>query len=410
MTVERPMTHESRLQPERAFEGTASLIVIVAALALQGCTAHGAGVARGPFTADLATHHQLASSPNTVAITEPLVRIGGSSAPGDSAMGFVYGVLLDRRNRLWVSDRYAASIARFDERGRFIDHVGRKGQGPGEFAWVQLVGWMDDSAAAWDGDLRRITLIPEAGGDPVSGPSGFGPRIVFGVGTLRTQVYTDPTRTGHAPRLQGAWYTPPVSLDVASQRRSADSPAVVVRLRPSDLYLDKAGSTLDPFRYSRPPVVYHDTVAVVGSPAADLLLVGLYGEEPVAFDLDSVPGTPFTPELRARFQRRYRTEPRPGFASIAVLAARGWPDRIPAFDHVVVSRNGVLWLHHWEDTWSTDTARWEVVTIEGKHLGTATLPAGETIVAANGQRIVTLSHDKNEAAVLTEYEQPFGRQ
>jgi hypothetical protein len=76
----------------------------------------------------------------------------------------VIGLELSSKNELFVADRRANEVCHFDQTGRLVRTIGRKGEGPGEFtdlAWLtRLPG---DSIVALDGIQLRLTYVHPRG-------------------------------------------------------------------------------------------------------------------------------------------------------------------------------------------------------------------------------------------------------
>jgi len=65
--------------------------------------------------------------------------------------------------RIAVVDFGTPSVRIFDASGAFVANLGREGEGPGEFGWIDAV-WIDapDTVSAFDSQLRRVTrFLPD---------------------------------------------------------------------------------------------------------------------------------------------------------------------------------------------------------------------------------------------------------
>jgi hypothetical protein len=86
------------------------------------------------------------------------LRIGDQEGPG-ALSGFPSTVAFDSRSRLWVLGGGGLPKV-FDSTGRFIQEVGRKGQGPGEFlSPFDAVALPGDSMLVVDAAVDRATVI-----------------------------------------------------------------------------------------------------------------------------------------------------------------------------------------------------------------------------------------------------------
>jgi hypothetical protein len=113
----------------------------------------------------------------------PILSIGAPDATGPSLFANIGGVRQDARGRIWVADGQSAEIRIFERDGTHARTVGRRGEGPGEFMRVRLLGrFAGDSIAVWDDALGRLTVLsPEgnvsrivtAGTGEAAPPNGF---------------------------------------------------------------------------------------------------------------------------------------------------------------------------------------------------------------------------------------------
>ena len=86
------------------------------------------------------------------------VRLANSPSSAD-LMG-VNGLDVDSRGNVYVADR-SSQLLVFSPEGAVLRKLGRKGQGPGEFDWPQVVRVLPgDSVYAFDSGLQRVTVFP----------------------------------------------------------------------------------------------------------------------------------------------------------------------------------------------------------------------------------------------------------
>lgn len=64
---------------------------------------------------------------------------------------------------IFVADAGASAIRVFDDSGRFATEMGRPGEGPGEFSYLQLAWVAGDTLVAYDADIRRLTWFTPSG-------------------------------------------------------------------------------------------------------------------------------------------------------------------------------------------------------------------------------------------------------
>lgn len=92
------------------------------------------------------------------------IRIGAIDGAEESASGRVVGVVVLGDGEIWVADRTANTIRRFDSLGHSIGRVGGPGAGPGEFRYLlDLTAMADGRVAAWDMVERRISVFSRGG-------------------------------------------------------------------------------------------------------------------------------------------------------------------------------------------------------------------------------------------------------
>ena len=78
---------------------------------------------------------------NVVAFESPTFRIGGAEASGPTAFGRIAGAVIDARGRLWIADGQTSQIIRVGRDGRVTDLLGGRGEAPGDFLKLQILGW-----------------------------------------------------------------------------------------------------------------------------------------------------------------------------------------------------------------------------------------------------------------------------
>ena len=74
----------------------------------------------------------------------------------------VAGIALDSERNIYVLDSGNHRVQKFDKDGQYLLTIGRKGEGPGEFARVSSV-FIDDKDIIYLSDRRRIQIFDSAG-------------------------------------------------------------------------------------------------------------------------------------------------------------------------------------------------------------------------------------------------------
>jgi hypothetical protein len=89
---------------------------------------------------------------------DPTVSIGLAEGPPHYMFARITAVASRSDGGLILGDELAGVIRWYDQRGKFVAQVARRGSGPGEFRELtELVGTPSDTIVLWDATLRRIT-------------------------------------------------------------------------------------------------------------------------------------------------------------------------------------------------------------------------------------------------------------
>jgi hypothetical protein len=92
------------------------------------------------------------------------LRIGVIEGDLDFVFGNIQAIAVDSAGVMWVADTQGPSLRRYAPDGSFLGHVGRAGEGPGEFeglSGVQTLG--PDQMAVWDAHAGRISTFDLGG-------------------------------------------------------------------------------------------------------------------------------------------------------------------------------------------------------------------------------------------------------
>lgn len=149
--------------PIRAAGLFLTLLTSLAALACGGDGAStGTAVVRDSAGIVIVENGPLAAAPVWTVPDSPLVSLGGQPGdPGHDLNRVVAGRFLPG-GRILVADAGSAQLRVFDSTGRFLQAVGRQGNGPGEFAnYVMLVPPSGDSLLTVDGAQRYSVFGPD---------------------------------------------------------------------------------------------------------------------------------------------------------------------------------------------------------------------------------------------------------
>ncbi len=90
----------------------------------------------------------------------PVFSIGQLDGPDEQAFGSVAQLAADARGRFYVYDQQDVQIRLYDENGKFVRNIGRKGAGPGEYQYVFGMAITNDTVLAiHDLGAARITYF-----------------------------------------------------------------------------------------------------------------------------------------------------------------------------------------------------------------------------------------------------------
>jgi hypothetical protein len=95
---------------------------------------------------------------------EPTLQIGALEGPAELQFTEVVGAVRLRDGRIVVADRGSSELRIFGLDGVFLNRVGRRGEGPGEFRRLEYVGaFHGDSLVTFDSALRRVQVFGPEG-------------------------------------------------------------------------------------------------------------------------------------------------------------------------------------------------------------------------------------------------------
>lgn len=331
-----------------------------------------------------------------------LTRVGSAVTLGDGSLVFTQP---DDGTLIWL-----------DPEGQVLRTVGRRGEGPGEFRVVSLVGVAGDTVWASDGVARRVTLFGKDGtflntlpfpveisncGSPDRPLRPFmvfpqavvaGRSFVLDVVLNRTQVMCGTSRADGAEMT-----TILTSLSGVYQRSILAHPPANEQC--TETFRSDRGVINIPLPYCEKAIVVHGPdgrrhatvransqnvpdghveIGVVGADGTELYRAGIDVRRfRVAQWMDD----------SARVLLRGRYQPfRGGREAVAGLRI---PEYRPAFRGAVFAANGILWV----ETTGERGRVWVALDSRGEPLGTVDFPATFRIIAARGPRLWVVVRD-----------------
>lgn len=131
----------------------------------------------------------------------PVISLGGPDATGPTQFFRIQGVHVDGTGRLWVADGQSGELRIFEPDGSHLKTRGGRGEGPGEFAQIRLLGSSEgDLVLVGDGQIDRITVFDPDGQfvrtERVSASDRPPPRLF--------DIFRDGSVLGQVPRIVSA--------------------------------------------------------------------------------------------------------------------------------------------------------------------------------------------------------------
>jgi hypothetical protein len=171
-------------------------LALLLVVAFPACTTRGSRSVTVTDSAGVRITLSAETSRTYAAVDTPAVlSLGGADATGPTQFGNIRGVWVDPRGNVWVADGQSDEIRIFHADGSLWKAAGRRGEGPGEFMSVRMLGaFRGDSVAVWDDAQGRLTVLDSEGnvarivtahtGDEYP-PNGF---HVFADGTVLARI------------------------------------------------------------------------------------------------------------------------------------------------------------------------------------------------------------------------------
>lgn len=310
---------------------------------------------------------------------EPALRIGVAEGDPAHQFGAVAGAVRLADGGIAVADRQSGEVRYYDAAGRHVRTVGRKGQGPGEFARIGWLRTAGDSLVVGDPGSSRVTVLAPGGGvvrttsmaDDTSGrrPRPLAPLPGGAVLAMLGSAF-DPVRAASGARD---------TVTYLRQPGDGGAPVALGRFPGTERLVRLGENSIDVMDV---PFGRRDHVAVHGDGfyygSADAPEVGRYGADGRLVRLQRWGGAPreVTPADVERYRERAvaaaSPAARPGVER--GLADLPFPKAMPAYAGILADPAGHLWVR--EYTPEEDApARWSVFDPGGRLLGTLETPA-----------------------------------
>ncbi|MGD2121159.1 MAG: hypothetical protein PVJ76_05415 [Gemmatimonadota bacterium] len=314
--------------------------------------------------------------------TTPTVSIGGPEALGPEQFFRIVDLHVDPAGRLWVADLQSSEIRIFLRDGSHWKTLGGRGEGPGEFMRVSILGsFAGDSVAAWDDGLGRLTVF-DSNGEIVR---AWTVRGSDGGPTRPADVFPDGSLLSRVPRILPA--------SAVQRGQTLGDSLHLVRLSPVD--------SAETFIAGAPGPVWLWTgrsqlaLPFTTNPGYDLVGEGLLLVHGPDFRVRVFEGSrlvtilgvdrsprPVSDSHRAAYRSFVEeTVPERGREDVlATLDHPELPDQLPGYGGVLAAADGTVWAKvYTPDPLASET--WEVFDLGGEFLGQVRPPRGFRLMA-----------------------------
>lgn len=326
----------------------------------------------------------------------PDLVIGTGDDPGDQ-LDDVRGVRALPGGGVLVLDGGSRELRFFNAEGHFDHRVGGKGRGPGEFDYPELVPAAGtDSVMVWDRMLRRLQVFSADGRGVRSVPRADPPQVGFAMGAVGLHVlfevppvirFEDYQKEGaHVQTVRYVW------RDVAE---GATTPVDTVVTRQTFTFITPGhpSSTRGiPFTVRPSAAVWSGSAVVTDGVHPVLLTYDLQGRLTRVSRIDEREPPVGHDAVEAQIGRDAARQQAPRARIEDQYAKMSLPDTMPAFQDLVVDREGWLWAERYDPDTSTDR-RWVVFDPDGRARGTVETPAGIDVRAVGRDYILGVATD-----------------
>lgn len=326
---------------------------------------------------------------------EPSLSIGGPDEVGPTQFFRIQSVRVDARGRLWVADGQSGELRIFNGDGSLWKTRGGRGQGPGEYVSIRLLGFRsaDSALVADDADGRVAVYDPQgelARTFRVISAAEPSPRLFA--------VFPDGSLLGQVPRILAQSELAPGQI----LRDSAD----LVRVSDRGLRWDRYGGAPGPLwiftGHSQVPIpftanasfapVAQDEVHLVAGPAYRIrVFAGGDLRESYGVERPSRPTADSDVEAyRRRIEGYLPKEQQAEY--LAALDHEARPAVLPAYARLVVSRDGDVWAQRYESDLSAPPV-WDVYGPTRRLMGEVRTPADLIVMSITHDAVVGVWRD-----------------
>ena len=333
----------------------------------------------------------------------PRLSIGAAAGADEYQFHLVRGVLRLPDGRIAVGDGGSGQVRFYDSTGVFLNAIGRRGHGPGEFGQSVMRVWRGarGDIVVEDGGNRRLNVFSEAGWfiravqlQRLESSPAISPLGLFDDGTILA-VVTNPRRD------DGAATGSPVEHPQLLYLQYADNGLMlsqVRRMRGSPTYAYTHRGSLNrsrlPFRESALHAVLGNAVAFSTGLADEVEIWSQQGDHEGIFRWEGAR----RPRVKDVWER-YFDESMKSLTLAGRDAYREFysldlplPDRVPALERLLADADGNLWAKRYLLPWES-RPEWDVLAPGGEWLGTVRTPAGLTVIQIGSDFVLGTHRD-----------------
>ena len=326
---------------------------------------------------------------------DPVVSLGSPDASGPTQFAGVQNVFQDGGGQLWVADGQSSELRLFSSDGAHLRTLGGRGDGPGEFRQIRLLGTIEgDTVVAADRAAGRVSYFAASGQfirtNTLPAIDGVTPRVAA--------IFPDGSLLGQLPRVLQA-------SDLVAGQILVDS-ARLVRIYPIEERVERITDAAGPLWIwtgrNQVPVPFTNNAGFVPHGGATLLVSGpdfrvrqfTDGRMNAMFGIEREPRqvSPSDIESYRAFVADFVPEGQRSDYLMALDSER-LPSQLPAYARLVTTPDGILWARVFSQDFGAP-ATWHVYSSAGRWLGEVLTPADFTLTSVAGERIAGIWRDE----------------
>ena len=329
-------------------------------------------------------------------------RVGANERDDEVLFGLIKSIDVNSEGHIYVADWRYTSVYVFSETGEFMDEIGRRGRGPGEFWSVGSVSvGPDDFVYVFDSNLRRVTMFePEEhrliNSFTVVGSTYSSPSRIVGVAEHGIVIsYISPFVAVNVPGVGP--YDQRFEEVYIMDFKGAISESPILRTPYKEFIVttdSEGGISVTPHPFGRDSFIRlasNNLLYAGWNESIDIRVVTLEGITQGSIRLDHTP-VPITMADRNAY---LASIPREGRRKR--VSAANWPDTEPAFQTFTVDDRGRVWLKSSSPA-GASTAEWLIINDSGDLVGTAELPVTIELEAVKSGRAYGKGKDVDTGA------------